>query len=209
MQQRRYIVGTLILFFFMVTGGLTSCALFENASNSDLTNAVGMSSENGPGSGQWIPPQPKNRDQCLQLHSTGATLIENLDKNISQMEPIRLRCVKDGEFLPGVDKAECIENFNKFYEPAHRILTDLTAGSIRYTESCTSANGGENLPTWPQLAEKDGEEEAPKATVEPEATKAPGQTEDDDPWGCCRCLTCTQRLDTGYVLRPLIITPKG
>ncbi len=210
MQQRRYIVGTLILFFFMMTGGLTSCALFENASNSDLTNAVGMSSENGPGSGHWIPPQPQNRDQCLQLHSVGITLQEDLDRLSGELEPIRARCVDaSGEFLPGVDKAECIANFSKFYEPSQLIIADLLVGGTRYTENCTSADGGENLPSWPQLAEKDGEEEAPKATVVPEATKEPGQTEDDDSWGCCRCLTCLQRLDAAYMMRPLIITPKG
>ena len=208
MRQRRLIVGVLILFFFMVTGGLTSCALFESASGTDLTNAVGMSGGNGPGSGNWIPPIPKNRNQCLQLHATGVNLNDTLSSNSDQLEIIRKRCVdENGEFLPGVDKNECIVNFDKFYNPAQLLITDLTAGGTRYEESCTSVDGGDTLPTWPQLAEKDGDEEAPKATAVPEATKEPA--EKDDRWGCCWCLTCTQRLDTGYVFRPLIIQPSG
>lgn len=212
MHQRKFIVGSLILFFFILTGGLTSCALFENASGSDLTNAVGMSEENGPGSGQWIPPQPKNRNQCLQLHSVGVTLKEDLDRLSSEMEPIRARCVdENGEFLPGVEKAECIANFSKFYDPSQLIIADLLVGGARYTESCTSAEGGSTLPEWP-LAEGE-KDDPPKPTVEPDPDpKDPPETEDpedDDDWGCCWCLTCTQRLDTGYVFRPLIISPKG
>jgi hypothetical protein len=207
MHQRKFIVGSLILFFFILTGGLTSCALFENSSSSDLTNAVGMSGENGPGSGQWIPPQPKNRDQCLQLHATGVTLKNSLQVNIDGMEPIRKRCVdENGEFLPNVNKAECIQRFNEYHEPAQWILTDLAAGGVRYTQSCTTAEGGSTLPDWSVLAEKD-DEEKPEATVVPEATKEPA--EEGSSWPCCQCLTCTQHLDTGYVLRPLIITPKG
>lgn len=207
MQQRRFIVGTLILFFFMVTGGLTSCALFESASNSDLTNAVGMSSENGPGSGQWIPPQPQNRDQCLQLHGIGVNLKGNLASNVTEMEKIRGRCVDAaGEFLPGVDKEECIDRFDQYFKPAELILADLQVGGVRYTESCTSTEGGSTLPDWP-LADGEKEEE-PKATVEPEATKVP-ETGTSGGSTCCWCLTCTQRIDTGYILRPLIITPKG
>lgn len=211
MKQRRYIVGTLILFFFIVTGGLTSCALFENSDGSDLTNAVGMSEGNGPGSGQWIPPQPQNRDQCLQLHSVGVSLREDLKPLISEMEPIRDRCVdENGEFLPGVNKAECIQRFNEYHEPAQRILTDLAAGGVRYAQSCTAAEGGSTLPDWPVLAEKDDDEEKPEATVVPEATKEPGQTEDGG-WGsgCCWCLTCTHHLDTGYIMRPLELSPSG
>jgi len=208
MQQRRLIVGSLILLFFMVTGGLASCSLFENASGSDLTNAVGMSSENGPGSGNWVPPRPKNRDQFLQLHAIGLNLKEALDKNSNQMEPIRARCVENKEFLPGVDQETCIAEFNKFYEPAQLILTDLAAGGGRYFESCTSVDEDNTLPSWPLLSGKDEEKEPPNATVVPEATKAP-ETEDDDTWGCCWCLTCIMRLDTEYMMRPLIITPKG
>ncbi len=208
MQQRRLIIGSLILFFFMVTGGLTSCALFEDASGTDLTNAVGLSGGNGPGSGSWIPPIPNNRNQCLQLHATGVTLNDNLISNSDQLEIIRKRCVdENGEFLPGVNVDECIVNFEKFYQPAQNLIADLIVGGTRYEESCTSVDGGDTLPLWPQLAEKDGDEEAPKATAVPEATKEPADK--DDTWGCCWCLTCTQRLDTGYVLRPLIIKPSG
>lgn len=208
MQQRRLIIGSLILFFFMVTGGLTSCALFEDASGTDLTNAVGMSGGNGPGSGNWTPPIPKNRTQCLQLHGIGVNLNDNLISNSNQLEIIRKQCVDEkGEFLPGVDINECIVNFDKFYQPAQNLIADLMVGGARYEESCTSADEGDELPPWQQLAEKDGDEEAPKATAVPEATKEPA--EKDDTWGCCWCLTCTQHLDTGYMLRPLIITPKG
>ena len=210
MQQRKFIVGSLIVFFFLLTGGLTSCALFESASNSDLTNAVGMAEGNGPGSGQWVPPIPKNRDQCLQLHATGLNLKDNLVTNSDQLEIIRKRCVDEkGEFLPGVDVNECIANFDKFYNPAQLIIADLVVGGVRYEDSCTSTDQDNTLPSWPTLAEKDEdeEEEAPKATAVPEATKEPA--EKDDTWGCCWCLTCTQHLDTGYMLRPLIITPKG
>jgi hypothetical protein len=205
MQQRRFIVGGLILFFFILTGGLTSCALFESAAETDLTNAVGMSSENGPGSGQWVPPKPQNRNQCLQLHSVGVTLRENLDKNSSEMEPIRARCVdENGEFLPGVNKAECTLRFNEYFGPAQRILADLQVGGVRYSESCTSVSGGDTLPAWP-LADGEKDEE-PKATVAPEATKPPADTQGPS---CCWCLTCTQRLDTGYIFRPIIIVPSG
>lgn len=209
MRQRRLIVGSLILFFFILTGGLTSCALFENASGTDLTNAVGMSSENGPGSGQWNPPKPQSRDQCLQLHSVGVTLRENMDSNVVEMEKIRNQCVDaTGAFLPGVDEEECTKRYAQFFEPAELLLADLQVGGARYTESCTSTDGGSDLPSWP-LAEGEKDEEKPEPTVVPEATKAPGKPEDDDDWGCCWCLTCTQRLDTGYIFRPLVITPKG
>ncbi len=205
MQKRKFIVGGLILFFFILTGGLTSCALFENASGSDLTNAVGMSEENGPGSGSWVPPIPQNRNQCLQLHSIGVTLKENLDNNAIEMERIRNQCVDaKGAFLPGVDEEECTKRYNQFFDPAELILADLQVGSVRYSESCTSAEGGSNLPDWP-LADGEKDEEEPKATVQPEATKPPADTQPS----CCWCLTCTQRLDTGYVFRPLIITPNG
>lgn len=207
MQQRRFIVISLILFFFILTSGLTSCALFENSSGSDLTNAVGMSSENGPGSGQWIPPQPKNRDQCLQLHAIGVNLKTNLDNNVTEMEKIRTRCVDaSGEFLPGVDQAECIGRFDQYFKPAELILADLQVGGLRYTASCTTVEGGSDLPSWPQADEEKDEE--PKATAVPEATKAP-ETGTSGGSTCCWCLTCTQRLDTGYILRPLIITPSG
>lgn len=213
MNERRLIVGLLIIFFFMVTSGLTSCALFENASNSDLTNAVGMSGGNGPGSGNWVPPRPKNRDQCLQLHAIGLSLKESVDKNSSQMEPIRARCVENKEFLPGVDQAACIAEFNKFYEPTQLILTDFAAGRGRYFEDCTSVDGDNTLPPWPQLSEKDdeGKEEPPPATAEPEPKDpAPKDPEDDDVWGCCWCLTCIMRLDTEFLMRPIIIIePSG
>jgi hypothetical protein len=211
MQQRRFIVGILILFFFTVTGGLTSCALFESASGSDLTNAVGMTEGDGPGSGKWVPPVPQNRNQCLQLHSVGITLKENLDQHISEMEPIRARCVgKNGEFLPGVNKAECTLRFNEHFEPAQRILTDLQAGDVRYTESCTSVEGGSDLPAWPQ-GDGEKEDEEPKPTIVPEDPKDPAPADTEPIFSCppyC-CLTCTQRLNTGYMLRPLEISPSG
>ncbi|WP_420641076.1 hypothetical protein [Candidatus Leptofilum sp.] len=213
MQQRRFIVGSLILFFFILTGGLTSCALFENASGTDLTNAVGMSNENGsgPGSGQWVPPVPQNRNQCLQLHGVGVTLKENLDSNVVEMERIRNQCVDTtGAFLPGVDQEECIKRYDQFFAPAELILADLIVGGTRYEDSCISADEDNTLPPWPELAEKEGEEEAPKATAVPEATKAP-ETGTGSSGGstCCWCLTCTHRIDTGYIMRPLIISPKG
>lgn len=204
MQQRRFIVGSLILFFFILTGGLTSCGLLESASGTDLTNAVGMSSENGPGSGQWVPPTPNNKNQCLQLHDIGTTLKQNLAANISEMEIVRTRCVDaTGEFLPGVDKEECTARFNQFFDPAELILADLQVGGVRYGESCTSVEGGESLPDWPLAA--DEKDEAPKATAVPEATKEPADTQPS----CCWCLTCTHRLDTGYMMRPLVISPSG
>ena len=205
MQQRRLLVGSLVLFFFMITGGLTSCGLLENSSGSNLTNAVGMSAENGPGSGQWIPPQPQNRDQCLQLHGIGVSLKDNLDNNVTEMEKIRNQCVDiTGAFLPGADEEECVKRYDQFFNPAELILADLQVGSVRYTNSCTSADGGSNLPDWP-LADGEKDEEDPKATVQPEATKAPADTQPT----CCSCLTCTHRLDAGYMMRPLIINPKG
>ncbi|MCA9919838.1 MAG: hypothetical protein KC445_17900 [Anaerolineales bacterium] len=207
MKNRRFIVGLLILFFFVLTGGLTSCALFENAAESDLTNAVGLNSENGPGSGNWVPPRPKNRDQCLQLRAIGVSLREEVEKNSSQMEPIRARCVENKAFLPGVDEEACIAEFNKFYEPAQLLLTDFAAGGGRYFESCTSEDEDNTLPPWPLLSEKDEEKEPPNATAVPEATKEPAT--DDDTWGCCWCLTCIMRLDTEYMMRPIIIEPSG
>lgn len=208
MNERRFVVGLLILFFFVVTSGLTSCALFENASNSDLTNAVGMAGENGPGSGNWVPPRPKNRNQCLQLHAIGVSIKEAVEENSSQMEPIRARCVENKEFLPGVNQEACIAEFNKFYEPAQLLLTDLAAGGGRYFESCTSEDEDNTLPPWPLLSGKDDEEkEPPNATAVPEATKEPATS--DDTWGCCWCLTCIMRLDTEYMMRPIIIEPSG
>jgi hypothetical protein len=207
MKQRRFIIGSLILFFFVVTGGLTSCALFESAAETDLTNAVGMSSGNGPGSGQWVPPVPQNRNQCLQLRSVGVTLKENLDSNVIEMGKIRNQCVDaKGEFLPGADEEECIKRYEQFFNPAELILSDLIVGGTRYGDNCTSADENNTLPEWP-LADGEKDEEAPKATVVPEATKdtSPKDTEPT----CCWCLTCTQRLDTGYMFRPLIITPSG
>lgn len=204
MQQRRLIVGFLILMFFIFTGGLTSCTLFENASDSNLTNAVGLSQENGPGSGSWIPPVPQNRDQCLQLHVVGVNLKENLDNHVTEMEKIRNQCVDaKGEFLPGVDEEECTKRYVQFFNPAELILADLQAGGARYTESCTSAEGGSTLPAWP--LEEGEKEEEPKATVVPEATKEPADTQPP----CCSCLTCTHRLDMEYIMRPLIISPSG
>ena len=210
MKQRRFIVGGLILFFFILTSGLTSCALFESAAETDLTNAVGMSGGNGPGSGQWVPPNPQNRNQCLQLRSVGVTLKENLDKNSSEMEPIRDRCVdENGEFLPGADIAECTLRFNEYFEPAQRILADLQVGGVRYSESCTSVSGGDTLPAWP-LAADEKEEDKPAPTALPDP-KDDGPKDTEPSGGCppwC-CLTCTHRLNTGYMLRPLIITPSG
>lgn len=209
MQQRRLIVGSLVLFFFIITGGLTSCALFENSSGSDLTNAVGMSSENGPGSGQWIPPQPKNRDQCLQLHSIGVTLKENLDNNVTEMEKIRNQCVDaTGAFLPGADEEECSKRYNQFFNPAELILADLIVGGTRYGNNCTSADENNTLPDWP-LADGEKDEEAPKATAVPEATKVPETGGSSGGSTCCWCLTCTYRIDAGYMFRPIIIQPSG
>lgn len=207
MKQRRLIVGLLILFFFVATGGLTSCALFENANNSDLSNAVGLASENGPGSGNWVPPRPENREQCLQLRAIGVSLVEEVDKNSSLMEPIRARCVQNKEFLPGVNQEACIAEFNKYYEPAQRMLTDFAAGGGRYFESCTAEDEDNTLPPWPLLSGKDEDdkEDPPPATVEPEATKEPAT--DDDTWGCCWCLTCIMRLDTEFMMRPILIDP--
>jgi hypothetical protein len=168
-----------------------------------------MSSENGPGSGKWIPPQPKNRDQCLQLHGIGVTLKGNLDNNVTEMAKIRNQCVDaTGAFLPGADEEECTKRYNQFFNPAELILTDLQVGSVRYAESCTSVENGNTLPDWPLADGEKDDDEKPEPTVAPSATKTPGETEDDD-WPCCWCLTCTQRLDTGYMLRPLIITPNG
>ncbi|GJM41721.1 MAG: hypothetical protein DHS20C20_20030 [Ardenticatenaceae bacterium] len=210
MQQRRFIVGGLILFFFVITGGLTSCALFESASETDLTNAVGMSSENDPGSGQWVPPVPKNRNQCLQLHSIGVTLKENMDSNVVEMEIIRDRCVDaNGAFLPGVDQAECIQRYDQFFVPAELQLADLIVGGNRYGENCTTNDEDNTLPAWPHAEGEKDEEEAPKATAVPEATKVPETGGSSGGSTCCWCLTCTQRLDTGYIFRPIIIQPKG
>ncbi|MCA9920378.1 MAG: hypothetical protein KC445_20620 [Anaerolineales bacterium] len=210
MKQRKLIVGSLILFFFIVTGGLTSCALFDNAANSDLTNAVGMSSENGPGSGNWVPPVPKNRQQCLQLHTIGVNLKENMDSNVVEMDKIRNRCVdENGNFLVGVDEGECVKRYDEYFKPAELILTDLIAGGSRYDASCLLVENDDDDSTMPAWPLADGEkEEAPKATAVPEATKQP-ETGTSGGSTCCWCLTCTYRIDAGYVFRPLIITPKG
>ena len=213
MQQRRLIVGSLILLFFLITVGLTSCALFETAAETDLTNAVGMASENGPGSGQWEPPVPRNRNQCLQLHGIGVTLKENMDKNAAEMEVIRKRCVdEEGNFLPGVDQDECVKRYGEFFAPAELQLADLVTGGKRYDTSCILVeeddDGDNSLPTWP-LADGEKDEEAPQATAVPEATKVPETGGSSGGSTCCWCLTCTYRLDAGYMFRPIIIQPSG
>lgn len=214
MQQRRIIVGSLIFLFFILTIGLTSCALFENAAEADLSNAVGLASENGPGSGQWVPPVPKNLEQCLQLHSIGVTLKDNVDSNVAEMETIRNRCVDgDGNFLPGVDQEECIKRYDVFFKPAELQLADLIVGGKRYDTSCLAVieddEGDTNLPSWPLAEGEKDEEEAPKATAVPEATKVPETGGSSGGSTCCWCLTCTHQLDTGYIFRPIIIPPKG
>lgn len=190
--KRWSILISLTAAFFVFVLALTSCGLVETASDG-LTNSAG--SENGPGSGKWVPPKPKNIRQARQLHSILQTLANNGNELSTSYDKLYTACFDAaGKLLPGKDDAECTQ---KAYELTIRLknhIRDFVAGADNYN-------------TW---AQDSGEEDPPKAPDPPKEPKNPPTTEDpedDDDgktWGCppyC-CLTCTQNLNTEFMYAP-------
>jgi hypothetical protein len=179
MVKRKLIVISLSLFFFILLGGLTACSLAETASEVDLANAIGTGDENGPGSGNWQPPTPENRNQCRRLHGVGEQLAQNMTPLLSDMTRIQDRCVDgEGAFLPGVNKARCTEEYEALFDQYTPIITDWETGKGVYEQTCYGDvdlgdsidldDGGSFAEPWPLEGK------------------------------CCRCLTCTQQLNFGY-----------
>jgi hypothetical protein len=189
--KRWSILISLTAAFFMFVLALTSCGLVETASDG-LTNSVG--SENGPGSGKWLPPKPKNIRQARQLHNILQTLANNGNELSTSYDKLYAECFDVvGKLLPGKDDAECTL---KAYELTKRLkyhISDFVAGADNYN-------------TWAQESE---EEDPPKAPDPPKEPKNPPKKdpetedpEDDDDWGCCWCLTCINRIDLEYMYAP-------
>lgn len=182
-KRLSYLVGlTAVLFIF----SLTSCSLAETASDG-LTNSIG--SGEGPGSGKWNLPTPKNENQCQQAHNVLSTLKTNTEDIGKNIMTIRQRCVdEEGQFLPDASIKTCLEQFNEKATALNNHLTDFRVGGSTYIDACNNEQIGilgPRVPAAPNL----------EALV-------PKIGDPLSPLGWTGCLTCTYNLDLEYMYAP-------
>lgn len=184
-KKLSYLVGlTAVLFIFVFS--LTSCGLAETASDG-LTNSVG--SGDGPGSGKWNPPKPKNENQCQQMHAVLTTLKANTVETGQNIMTIRDRCVDaKGNFLPNANIKTCTTQFNDKAKDLNYHLADFRIGGTTYVDACNNAELGmlgERVPSAPNLD-----------------FMVPKFSDPLSPLGWTGCLTCTFNLDLEYMFAP-------
>jgi len=179
------LIGLTALFFIFLIG-LTSCGLADSAGDG-YTNAIG-SDGNGPGSGKWNPPAPKNENQCGIAHPILETLKANTEEAGRNVMQVRRRCVdEEGKFLPEANIGACTTQFDNKATDLNNHLTDFLAGSEIYAGACNNPSNplGSRAPSAPDLSFLVPKIGAPLT-----------------PLGWHGCLTCTHSLDLEYMYAP-------
>jgi hypothetical protein len=185
-MKRSLLVLLLTGAFFVFLFGLTGCGLAGQASEQDLTNAIG-SSDNGPGSGKWVPPKPANQNQCAALNNTEHELAAETSKLLDTHSQTVLACYdENGKRIENSDNPLCNTPIQELEAEIENYSHDLAAGFTRYKESCVTLGAPEmdDLKPLFETLGINGSNEAP---------------------GVYRCLTCTHSLDIEVTFNPVDI----
>ncbi len=192
-MKRWFIVAGLMMLFFVALFGLAGCGLLSQASDTDLTNAVG--SGNGPGSGNWKPARPENLRQARQLHGILVTLSEKGSEISTSYDRLYDECFDlKGNLLPDKEAKGCIDESLELANSLRSHFHDFYSGAVVYA-TWADENKDEDPPKTPDPPRD------PKNDPPPD-TEDPGD-DDDDGWGCCWCLTCIYGIAPEYVFHPV------
>lgn len=186
MIKRLSIIGFLVSLFLVAVIGLSSCGAAEELASTDLQNAVG--SGNGPGSGNWQPPKPENKNQCTQLYNTVDAFRINIDGEVETYTNGFNRCFdKDGNLREGQDPEDCYKALSNVADGLKADYTDFRAGFVNYG-LCNNEGPALTLPRVPD--------------VDPVTTQGILPGGDWSNW--TGCLTCTRSIESReFVFIPL------
>lgn len=186
-MKRFMIVGVLIGLFFAFVLAISSCSGLAEVDTSSLANSI--SSQNGPGSGKWSPPEPANKNQCQQLFSVENDLIATTI-NMGETHPKVVAACYDaeGNRIENSDNPLCQEPVQVLEEAISRNIVDMLAGYKVYNNACTSSDAP--LLDMPQSI---GGVPINHKTEETEDDKS--ETDPYDPWNGPCCLTCLHKIN--------------
>ena len=188
-MKRRYIIVGLMMLFFVAMFGLSGCGLLSQAGDADLANAVG--SNNGPGSGKWNPPTPKNNQQARQLVNVLEIIVDKAKEEILEFEGLYVQCVdENGKLLPGKEADQCRSPLTTSAAALQNYYIDFEMGHKAYANYYRDNGEGSNLPL-------------PKDLIIFFPSYSPFQEMDVPGWH--GCLTCTFGIAPEYVFHPVEI----
>lgn len=141
--MKRYVrftvIGAIVLLVIQA-----SCSALSSFDTSDLANSIG-SSPDGPGSGNWNPPTPANRNQCEALYEIETELARQTSNLLEQYPNVKAICYDDqGNWLASDDPA-CNQPIEELASQISDYFSDFDSGRQPYEDVCIEA-GAPYLP---------------------------------------------------------------